>query len=53
MVYFGEVVSNAEYQDPADDDLDPHERAMKMVANGEASDYVEAIKMCIPWGTRS
>lgn len=53
MVYFGEVVSNAEYQDPADDDLDPHERAMKMVANGEATDYVEAIKMCIPWGTRS
>lgn len=52
MVYFGEVVSNAQYQDPADDDLDPHERAMKMVANGEASDYVEAIKMCIPWGTR-
>lgn len=52
MVYFGEVVSNAEYQDPADDDLDPHERAMRMVANGEASDYVEAIKMCIPWGTR-
>ena len=52
MVYFGEVVSNAEYQDPADDDLDPHERAMKMVAKGEATDYVEAIKMCIPWGTR-
>lgn len=53
MVYYGEVVSNAEYQDPADDDLSPHERAMRMVANGEASDYVEAIKMCIPWGTRS
>lgn len=52
MVYYGEVVSNAEYQDPADDDLDPHERAMKMVANGEASDYVEALKMCIPWGSR-
>lgn len=52
MVYYGEVVSNAEYKDPEDDDLDPHERAMKMVANGEASDYVEAIKMCIPWGSR-
>lgn len=50
LVYFGEVVSNASYQDPEDDDLDPHERAMKMVANGEASDYVEAIKRCIPWG---
>lgn len=53
MVYFGEVVSNVAYQDPQDEDLDPHERALRMVANGEASDYVEAIKQCIPWGTRS
>jgi hypothetical protein len=50
LVYFSEVVSNAPFQDPEDDDLDPHEKAMKMVANGEASDYVEAIKRCIPWG---
>lgn len=50
LVYFGEVVSNTVYQDPEDDDMDPHEKAMKMVANGEAEDYVEAIKRCIPWG---
>lgn len=50
MVYFGEVVANTKFQDPEDDDLDPHEKAMRMVANGEASDYVEAIKRCIPWG---
>lgn len=51
LVYFSEVVSNAPFQDPEDDDLDPHEKAMRMVANGEASDYVEAIKRCIPWGS--
>lgn len=50
MVYFGEVVSNAAFQSEEDEDLDPHERAMRMVANGEAADYVEAIKRCIPWG---
>jgi hypothetical protein len=50
MVYFGEVVANTKFQDPEDDDLDPHEKAMRMVASGEASDYVEAIKRCIPWG---
>lgn len=52
MVYFGEVVAEGAYQTPDDEDLDPHERAMRMVANGEASDYVEAIKRCIPWNSR-
>lgn len=52
LVHFGEVVSNSPFQDPEDDNLDPHEKAMKMVANGEASDYVEAIKRCIPWGAK-
>jgi hypothetical protein len=52
MVYFGEVVAEGLYQtsEEAEEDLDPHTRAMRMVANGEASDYVEAIKRCISWG---
>jgi hypothetical protein len=52
MVYFGEVVSEGIYQTPEqeEEDLDPHTRAMRMVANGEAADYVEAIKRCITWG---
>lgn len=43
MVYFGEVVG-AGPGNLQDEDLDPHTRALKMVENGEASDYVEAIK---------
>lgn len=52
MVYFGEVVADGLYQtaEEEEEDLDPHNRALKMVANGEASDYVEAIKRCISWG---
>lgn len=52
MVYFGEVVAEGIYQTPQEEeeDLDPHNRALRMVANGEASDYVEAIKRCITWG---
>lgn len=52
LVYFGEVVSNAPYTQPEEEELDPHEKALRMVANGEASDYVEAIKRCIPWSPR-
>ena len=52
MVYFGEVVADGIYQTPEEqeEELDPHNRALRMVANGEASDYVEAIKRCINWG---
>lgn len=52
MVYFGEVVSNSVFQAEEDEDMDPHERALKLVAEGGASDYLEAIKQCIPWGSR-
>jgi hypothetical protein len=50
MVYFQEVVSNDKFE-PEDEDLTPHERAIRMVKNGEASDYLEAIKMAIPWSS--
>lgn len=46
MVYFNEVVSNESFE-PEEEDLDPHERALQMVKRGEASDYLEAIKMAI------
>jgi hypothetical protein len=49
LVYFGEVVSEGAYQAPEETETDPHQRALKMVANGEASDYVEAIKRCLSW----
>jgi hypothetical protein len=51
LVYFGEVVAEGRFEEPEDEDLDPHARAMKMVEAGEC-DYVEAIKRCIPWGGR-
>ena len=42
MVSFGEVAGGTfQY---AEEDLDPHARALRMVENGEASDYVEALK---------
>jgi hypothetical protein len=42
MVSFGEVAGGTfQY---AEDDLDPHARALQMVEKGEASDYVEALK---------
>jgi hypothetical protein len=51
LVYFGEVVAEGRFKEsPEEEDLDPHTRALKMVENGECSDYVEAIKRCIPWG---
>jgi hypothetical protein len=54
LVYFGEVVSEGKFQDfESEEDLDPHARALKMVESGECSDYVEAIKRCIPWGSGS
>jgi len=46
MVYFGEVVSEASIPEEPEE-MDPHEKALKMVANGEAADYVEAIKICL------
>lgn len=51
LVYFGEVVSNSPYNEPEEEEMDPHSRAIRMVESGEASDYVEAIKKCIPWGS--
>jgi hypothetical protein len=50
MVYFQEVVSNEKFE-PEEEEMTPHERAIKMVKNGEASDYLEAIKMAIPWSS--
>ena len=42
MVHFGEVAGGSfQY---AEEDLDPHQKALQMVAKGEASDYVEALK---------
>ena len=42
MVSFGEVAGGTfQY---AEDDLDPHAKALQMVEKGEASDYVEALK---------
>jgi hypothetical protein len=42
MVSFGEIVGGTfQY---AEDDLDPHAKALKMVESGECSDYVEALK---------
>jgi hypothetical protein len=42
MVSFGEVAGGTfQY---SEEDLDPHQRALKMVEKGEASDYVEALK---------
>jgi len=42
MVHFGEVAGGTfQY---AETDLDPHEKALKMVESGECSDYVEALK---------
>ena len=51
MVYFNEVVSNEQFE-PSVEDMDPHERALEMVKRGEAADYLEAIKMAIPWTSR-
>lgn len=51
MVYFNEVVSSEKFE-PEEEELDPHERALQMVKRGEASDYLEAIKMAIPWSSR-
>jgi hypothetical protein len=50
MVSFSEVVSNESFE-AEDDNLDPHEKALQMVKRGEASDYLEAIKMAI-WTPR-
>ena len=50
MVSFQEVVSNERFE-PEDEELTPHERAIRMVKNGEAADYLEAIKMAIPWSS--
>jgi hypothetical protein len=42
MVSFGEVAGGTfQY---AEDDLDPHAKALQMVEKGEAADYVEALK---------
>lgn len=42
MVSFGEVAGGTfQY---AEDDLDPHAKALKMVESGECQDYVEALK---------
>jgi hypothetical protein len=42
MVSFGEVAGGSfQY---AEDDLDPHAKALQMVEKGEAADYVEALK---------
>jgi hypothetical protein len=42
MVSFGEVAGGTfQY---AEEDLDPHAKALQMVEKGEASDYVEALK---------
>jgi hypothetical protein len=42
MVSFGEVAGGTfQY---AEEDLDPHAKALKMVESGECSDYVEALK---------
>ena len=51
MVHFQEVVSNEQFE-PDYDEMDPHERALEMVKRGEASDYLEAIKMAIPWSSQ-
>ena len=54
LVYFGEVVADGKLGEiENDEDLDPHVRALRMVESGECSDYVEAIKRCIPWGSGS
>jgi hypothetical protein len=53
LVYFGEVVAEGRFQEPEEEDLDPHMKALKLVESGECSDYVEAIKRCIPWGGNS
>ena len=53
MVYFGEVVAEGRYEAPeAEEDLDPHTRALRMVQSGECTDYVEALKRSINWGDR-
>jgi hypothetical protein len=42
MVSFGEVAGGTfQY---AEEDLDPHARALQLVEKGEAADYVEALK---------
>ena len=43
MVTYGEVVAGGSFQ-YAEEDLDPHTKALKMVESGECSDYVEALK---------
>jgi hypothetical protein len=43
MVHFGEVAGGT-FQYAEESDLDPHEKALKMVESGECSDYVEALK---------
>lgn len=46
LVYFGEVVQGGKYEF-SEQDLDPHTKAMKLVESGDASDYVEALKMAL------
>ena len=43
MVHYGEVAAGGSFQ-YAEQDMDPHAKALLMVEKGEASDYVEALK---------
>jgi hypothetical protein len=43
MVSYGEVVQGGTFQ-YAEEDLDPHTKALKLVESGECADYVEALK---------
>lgn len=44
LVYFGEVAVGAGANNLDDEDLSPHELALKYVENGECSDYTEGLK---------
>jgi hypothetical protein len=43
MVHYGEVAAGGSFQ-YAEQDMDPHAKALMMVEKGEAADYVEALK---------
>ena len=44
LVYFGEVAVGAGANNLDDEDLSPHELALKYVENGECSDYTDGLK---------
>jgi len=44
LVYFGEVAVGAGANNLDDEDLSPHELALKYVENGECEDYTEGLK---------